>query len=292
MANHVTIPVMKHKFNRRTRKYITWGLIFAFLLFSVVYTALTVHDGTDYTTSIVILVIAVLICAGYVVLHLPVVKGAIGEKWVSLFIKKVQNKEDVLINDVIVPGEDGKTSQIDHILVSKKGVFVIETKNISGRIYGSDNEQKWMQVLNYGHVKNPFYSPVKQNETHIYRLKNVIGVNVAMSNCVVFVQGNVDYIKAVGVYYPYSLYRFLKGRPNTLLNEAQIKEISDKILAYKEKPIESNKEHVQEIHATQEAIANNICPRCGGKLVLRHGRDGKAFYGCSNYPKCKFTKKA
>jgi len=35
-----------------------------------------------------------------------------------------------------------------------------------------------------------------------------------------------------------------------------------------------------------------VCPRCDGKLVLRHGRGGKAFYGCSNYPKCKFTKKA
>ena len=35
-------------------------------------------------------------------------------------------------------------------------------------------------------------------------------------------------------------------------------------------------------------MKNLICPRCNGELKLRNGRNGK-FYGCSNYPKCKFT---
>ena len=41
----------------------------------------------------------------------------------------------------------------------------------------------------------------------------------------------------------------------------------------------------------QEKIEQNICPRCGGKLVLRCGKYGQ-FYGCANYPKCKFSKSA
>lgn len=53
----------------------------------------------------------------------------------------------------------------------------------------------------------------------------------------------------------------------------------------------SNKEHVKNIEQTQKELKNNICPRCGGKLVLRAGSNGN-FLGCSNYPKCKFTKKA
>lgn len=53
----------------------------------------------------------------------------------------------------------------------------------------------------------------------------------------------------------------------------------------------TNREHVQNIKKTQKELAQNICPRCGGELVLRKGNSG-SFYGCSNYPKCKFTKKA
>ena len=47
---------------------------------------------------------------------------------------------------------------------------------------------------------------------------------------------------------------------------------------------------MENIHRLQEKIDNNICPRCGGKLVLRNGKYGD-FYGCENYPKCKFIKK-
>ena len=49
-----------------------------------------------------------------------------------------------------------KTHQIDHVIVSSKGIFSVETKNYSGRIYGEDNQKEWTQVLNYGKVKNKF----------------------------------------------------------------------------------------------------------------------------------------
>ena len=52
------------------------------------------------------------------------------------------------------------------------------------------------------------------------------------------------------------------------------------------------KVHIENIHSTiverQIKMQNLICPRCDGELKLREGRTGK-FYGCSNYPKCRFT---
>lgn len=51
----------------------------------------------------------------------------------------------------------------------------------------------------------------------------------------------------------------------------------------------TKEEHVQNIRQTQANINKRICPRCGGELVFRNGKNGP-FYGCSNYPKCKFTK--
>ena len=52
----------------------------------------------------------------------------------------------------------------------------------------------------------------------------------------------------------------------------------------------SNREHVNNIKQTQREIDSNICPRCGGKLVLRKSANS-SFYGCSNYPRCRFVKK-
>ena len=35
---------------------------------------------------------------------------------------------------------------------------------------------------------------------------------------------------------------------------------------------------------------NKPCPQCDGEIVLRHSKKGD-FYGCSNYPDCKYTEK-
>lgn len=43
-------------------------------------------------------------------------------------------------------------------------------------------------------------------------------------------------------------------------------------------------------HSQNKTIERGICPRCGGQLVLRTGKYG-SFYGCTNYPKCKFTQR-
>jgi hypothetical protein len=57
---------------------------------------------------------------------------------------------------------------------------------------------------------------------------------------------------------------------------------------------ERRDEHIQKVRAyqvvTQTKVKNGICPRCGGELVLRNGRYGR-FYGCTNYPICKFISK-
>ena len=68
---------------------------------------------------------------------------------------------------------NGKSTQIDHIVVNKNGVFVIETKNYAGIIYGDEKDHKWLQVPAGGNVENEFYNPVKQNRTHIYQSSQI-----------------------------------------------------------------------------------------------------------------------
>lgn len=84
----------------------------------------------------------------------PVQKGKRGEGIIN-FSMKLHLDSNVyhLIPDVTLA--DGKgTTQIDHIVVSMFGIFVIETKNMKGWIYGNENQRRWTQV-NY---KKEFFS--------------------------------------------------------------------------------------------------------------------------------------
>ena len=75
------------------------------------------------------------------ILKTPWFKGIFGEFIINLSAKLFLDKEQYhLIKNVTLPTEDGST-QIDHIIVSKYGVFVVETKNMKGWIFGSPNQK-------------------------------------------------------------------------------------------------------------------------------------------------------
>ncbi|MBP5444540.1 MAG: NERD domain-containing protein [Acholeplasmatales bacterium] len=234
---------------------------------------------------------AVLISIFIVYFSTPKGIGQVGEWQISNMLKKVLKlKNGYLINDVIIPDkENNKTSQIDHILFLNAGIFVIETKNYSGRIYGSENQREWTQVLNYGKTKNKIYNPLMQNKTHIYRLSELIQRKDNLYSCVVFKQGNIEYIDAP-VYGYRSLQKYIyEILENNNISNEDLSKYYNVVLKYKENPIQTKKEHIKEIKAIKNSVENNICPRCGSNLVLRNGKNGE-FFGCSNYPNCKFTK--
>jgi hypothetical protein len=89
--------------------------------------------------------------------------------------------------DVMFRTPSGRTSQTDIIAVGKRGVLVFECKDIKGWIFGNGNTNKWMQILAYGREKYQFYNPIKQNNTHISVIKNIIKQPKAkMFNIIVF----------------------------------------------------------------------------------------------------------
>lgn len=75
------------------------------------------------------------------------------------------------LNDVFIVNKRSRTgyAQIDHILITRSGIFVIETKNYQGTIKGSRDDTKWMV-----NGKRTMYNPVRQNRTHINALKSVL----------------------------------------------------------------------------------------------------------------------
>ena len=76
-----------------------------------------------------------------------------------------------LLNNLTIPFKD-ETTQIDHVLVSTKGIFVIETKNYSGWIFGDEKSKQWMQVIY--RAKNRFQNPIHQNYLHVKVIEQLL----------------------------------------------------------------------------------------------------------------------
>lgn len=76
-----------------------------------------------------------------------------------------------LMNHVTVRMEDG-TTQIDHILVSRYGIFVIETKDYAGWVFASDAGRTWTAV--HFRRKYQFQNPLRQNYRHVLAVQNLL----------------------------------------------------------------------------------------------------------------------
>lgn len=122
-------------------------------------------------------------------------KNKTGEKYVVKKLKKL----GYVFHDYVIKDKNNNTHQIDCILVNNKGVFVIEVKNWSGKIYGNENSLKWKQYLANGNVENEHYSPIKQNNSHIYNIRNIIPNKIKVISLIVFIQDNVENIDADNV---------------------------------------------------------------------------------------------
>ncbi|MHA3893561.1 nuclease-related domain-containing protein [Acinetobacter sp. GXMZU3951] len=103
----------------------------------------------------------------------PFLKGKMGEFAVSAHVKLYLDKEQyILLNDCTLPDEQNQTTQIDHILLSPFGVFVIETKNYKGWIFGSERQKIWTQKIYKKSYK--FQNPLHQNYKHQKVLEQVL----------------------------------------------------------------------------------------------------------------------
>lgn len=202
--------------------------------------------------------------------------------------------------------EGSGSSQIDHVVVSRYGVFVIETKNYTGKIYGSENAEYWTEYFNWYsrsrfrrglHSQSyKFYNPIRQNHGHIRALRNVLKHygNIPYYSVIVF--SDEAEFKLVVDDAIITTWRHLRRDimrvSEVALDDNQVYAIYQTIQGARAIGTkEEVKSHVSSAKATQaikaDQIRSGICPHCGGKLLLRHGPYGR-FYGCSNYPRCKF----
>ncbi len=97
--------------------------------------------------------------------------GQRGERIVAKELSKLKKKDTIIINDLLLPTSNGRTSQIDHVVISTRGIFVIETKNHSGRISGGEHAQYWQQ--HFSTQTRTLYNPLLQNRSHLRAIRRL-----------------------------------------------------------------------------------------------------------------------
>ena len=118
-------------------------------------------------------VILAFVAIGIIKAFKPFIKGKVGEFAVALHVKLyLKDPEYILLNDCTLPDEQSGTTQIDHILLSPYGIFIIETKNYKGWIFGSERQKMWTQKIFKKSYK--FQNPLHQNYKHQKVLEQVL----------------------------------------------------------------------------------------------------------------------
>lgn len=225
---------------------------------------------------------------------MPKIIGSIGEYYVAKILKRLNKTNYKVYNNIYIK-KNGRTSQIDHLVLSIYGIFVIETKNYKGWIFGNENSKYWTQTLYKKKYK--IFNPVIQNWTHVNFLKGLSPeLKVLRYFPIVVFAGNAKLKKinsSTPVIRKRRLLRTIKTNQDVVLTHEQLAKI-DRIIARtivtgKNTRKEHNKRVKQNIKRTKYQSKLSICPKCGGKLIVKNGKFGK-FKGCSNFPKCTFTK--
>ena len=221
-------------------------------------------------------------------------KGENGENVVMLKLKVLPEDKYLVMHNVTIP-LSRSTSQIDHLVISVYGLFVIETKNYSGSIYGMEHGEYWSQYL--PKTKNQFYNPILQNAGHVRALRQYLQCfePIPIIPIVVFSEKailKVNCEESTVIKWNHLLQTINQYQEEKLTWD-QVKEIGSYLqLVEMTKGQETDNQHLQNLQGMMEGkyktIESGHCPRCGGELILREGAYGK-FYGCSNYANCHYT---
>lgn len=276
--------------------------------------------------------------------------GRVGEYYIFDQLKNLNGYKKFLFN-CYVPKSDDKTTEIDVIMLHETGIYVFESKNYSGWIFGNADDKYWTQTLRsgrYGSEKNRFYNPILQNSNHIKWLKTFLTdygdkpfisyiafsdrcrlMDITLTNSEQFVMHRSQATDDV----------FDKVKKSAaVLTTQQIDDIFNKLYPLTQATEGQKTIHIEEIRkmkfgekATVSAVAQNasgevehmteksteesdsvsgsgangvdekelptqenkrICPNCGGKMIKRTAakgeRKGKDFWGCENFPKCRY----
>lgn len=195
-------------------------------------------------------------------------KGMLGEAVVNVGTWLMLDKEIYhRINNVTLPLVDGGSTQIDHIIVSKFGIFVIETKNYKGWIFGNEKQRQWTQVIHGKKYK--FQNPLRQNYLHIKTLSELLELDMSYFHSMIAFIGECElktrdelpeHVLKGGIS------SYIKNKQSLLLTEDQVQAIVESIktqrFAKSWRTNANHKAYLKDKHNQPKPVASNpIAPK-------------------------------
>ena len=240
--------------------------------------------------SLAVIGLAIIILGNWAIWYVgsPGFKGSVGERRVNKGLQRSLPEQDyTIVSDLTLPSQGG-TTQIDHIVVSRFGVFVIETKNMQGWIFGKADQAKWTQSIY--RKKNRFQNPLHQNYKHVKAVQDTLGIaEEQIYNLVVFV-GSAEPRTQMPEDVSWSVRELLQSivsKQIVIFDDQQVARLSARL---SHGDFQTTK-GIKQAHIRHVERAMNVCPKCGADLVLRTSKkSGYQFYGCSQFPKCRGTR--
>lgn len=194
------------------------------------------------------------------------------------------------LNNITLSTANG-TTQIDHVIVSKYGIFVIEAKNIDGWIFGDPKSPQWT-IVKPGR-KFKMQNPMHQNYRHVKAIVEFLYIEDRKIHSMVMFWGECEFKTDMPrnvISKGYATY--IKSFRDELFTDQEVAEIVDALRSGAlPKTWATRKVHLESLKTRHSSTT--VCPKCASPLVLRTSKSGAAasskFYGCTAYPKCRHT---
>lgn len=194
-------------------------------------------------------------------------KGFLGETVINVAMwLKLEKDIYHRLNGITLPRDNGGSTQIDHIIVSVYGIFVIETKNYKGWIYGSETQRQWTQSFPNG-SKFKFQNPLRQNYLHIKTLADLLGLELRYFHSMIAFIGECElktrdelpeHVLTSG------MVSYVKKKQDKLLTEDEVASIVEQIESNRfSKSWRTNRQHkayLKDKHSNPSKNTDNLTP--------------------------------
>lgn len=194
------------------------------------------------------------------------------------------------LNNVTLQTSNG-TTQIDHVIVSKYGIFVIEAKNIDGWIFGDAKSSQWT-VSNRGR-KYRMQNPVHQNYRHVKAIMDFLTIEESQVRSLVMFWGDCEFKTVMPENVMLKGYTtYIKHFTDPVFTDTEVTDMMEALQkGALPKSWQTRKTHLASLEARH--VSTTVCAKCGSALLLRAVKSGiktgSQFYGCAAYPKCRHT---
>lgn len=272
--------------------------------------------------------------------------GLYGEYMTYKCLKHFEKEGAKFLFNCYLPKKNGGTTEIDLLMIDESGIYVFESKNYSGWIFGNEHSGMWTQALPQGRgrkaKKEPFFNPILQNKLHMQSLADVLDKEYPAHSIIVFSERcqfkelKINRATAEVIHRSETKRTVdnIKCGNRQALSSVDINSVYQALYAYTQVSGQAKQEHINAIQRQGAGGENSqagdaesaggvlsgqqggvappakpdaekgaaaagerpdmACPKCGAILVLRMAKkganQGKEFYGCSNYPKCRYIR--